>query len=666
MTPPYWFAFLRRIRNRNSRVACGGSSCWSPAWTLRGVILLITVTPAIVAPGVLFPYVVGKATFARALIEVAFGLWLALALRHAPLRLPWRPWARGGSWVLVAFAAWLAASLVSALAGASPARSLWSTYERMQGVVDLGHWFVLAVVAASALRDARDWRLLFTCSVAVGATVCAWGLLDYYVFDGAPDDGRLRALLGNPNYLGAYLTINALIGTGLLIDSLRGAPNGFGSGGAGLARACLRTFLLGAVCLSVAAMWLTASRGALVGLAVGAAVLLLVAGSGAARRHIYGTVAAALVLCLGTATWLASVETDQTGEPDGMLSRLADLGPDDPSSRRRAAAIGAGLSGFAERPLLGWGPENFVVAWGRHARPGQGLGEHFDHAHNKPVEELATKGVLGFAAWVLLWVALARALYRAVGGRRRDPPSMPAAGAAAALAALFAQGLFLPDTPANNMQFALLVAFVAALELRGAPCPAVPDRGRRGGFAGALSLALTLCLIAAALYAVAYRPLAAARIAAAHLPTDAGTVSAESLTGIARAVDAFPPLGNYLRLRMFAGADLASVPDEDFRRALAMIEAQGRAAERVEPWNWRVPAMLALAYDSAAARDARYGAAAAAQVDRLLKLAPPVASLIADQEPNPGTLGAGDNSGGGDARRRGGHLQHSESPAAHP
>ena len=592
--------------------------------------MLVTATPLVVMPGVLFPYIVGKATFARAVIEIAFGLWLALVLYESSLRpRELRPWARGGSWVLAAFAVWLGVSAICAFAGVSPVRSLWSTYERMQGVVDLIHWFAFVLVAGSVLRGARDWRLLFTCSLAAGATVCAWGLMVHYGFVDQPGaGGRLSATLGNPTYLGAYLSINALIGTGLLAQSYRERHRP--SGGRvtpirrNLARACLRAFWLVAVALSLWALWLTTSRGALVGLGVGATVLWIALRPQRLLRR--GAIAILILGCVGAGGWLALDGDDHSVDPEGMLSRLAAIGLDDPSSRRRLAAIGVGLSAFAERPALGWGPENFVVVWGRHAHPGLGLGEHFDHAHNKLVEELATKGLLGLVAYALLWAALARAIYRAM-RRDGDGQSTLAAAVGAALVALFVQNLFLLDSPATVMQCALLAAFAVSQESRGAPCSAAPVRGlRRRRFARAMAMLLVVALTAATVYAVAYRPFAAARIAASFVPHYNAPAPAESLAGIARAIDAFPPLGNLLRLRMFAAADMASMSAADYARTLAMIEAQGAAAVRAEPQNWRVPAMLALAYRSAARRDPAYWARANEQVDRMLTLAPGLAA----------------------------------------
>ena len=88
-----------------------------------------------------------------ATIEIIFGLWLVLAYRNPHFRL-------ARSWVLLAFGIYLAATILAGLAGVSLQRSLWSTYERMQGIVDLLHWFALTLVLVSVFRSFQDWRTL--------------------------------------------------------------------------------------------------------------------------------------------------------------------------------------------------------------------------------------------------------------------------------------------------------------------------------------------------------------------------------------------------------------------------------------------------------------------------------------------------------------------------
>ena len=69
-------------------------------WGVRLGILLILVTPLVVSQGVFFPYVVGKAVYARSMIEITFAIWVPLVLFYREYRPP-------RSWVILAFAVWV-------------------------------------------------------------------------------------------------------------------------------------------------------------------------------------------------------------------------------------------------------------------------------------------------------------------------------------------------------------------------------------------------------------------------------------------------------------------------------------------------------------------------------------------------------------------------------
>ena len=91
------------------------------------------------------------------------------------------------------------------------------------------------------------------------------------------------------------------------------------------------------------------------------------------------------------------------------------------------------------------------------------MNEGRDHAHNVLVEEAATKGALGLAAWLALWgftfVAAARAA-RTGGLRERAV----AAGVGAALVGWFAQSLTWLYFSSAWMVHMLLLAFLVRKE----------------------------------------------------------------------------------------------------------------------------------------------------------------------------------------------------------
>ena len=81
--------------------------------------------------------------------------------------------------------------------------------------------------------------------------------------------------------------------------------------------------------------------------------------------------------------------------------------------RPRLWTWGSALSGFIEKPLLGWGPENFSYAFDKYYNPNHSLVEPwFDRAHNAFLEYLTGGGVLLLLAYLLIFFIFYRHLFR--------------------------------------------------------------------------------------------------------------------------------------------------------------------------------------------------------------------------------------------------------------
>ena len=244
-----------------------------------GLALLLWM-PLIISSSTLFPFVVGKAFYARTLIEAIVALWLVLLITTPRYRPP-------RSWVLLAFGIYTAVALLSAVLGVNFTHSFWSDYERMSGVWDLIHWFFLALVAASVLRSARAWRYLLSWNLAVVLTL---GLLALSQVFGVPKLSyleylcRVDATLGNTSYLAAILAVMAFVAVGLLAGSMLPAEGADGaidasesSNGIGREKRWLQGFWLVVCGLALWVLFQTGTRGALVGLVAGVLAMPLAA-----------------------------------------------------------------------------------------------------------------------------------------------------------------------------------------------------------------------------------------------------------------------------------------------------------------------------------------------------------------------------------------------------
>lgn len=382
--------------------AAHATRAWRPAFperalalAVRALLVLVLLTPLVVGLDVVYPFVTGKALYARVLIALAFPLWAALALA----RPAWRP-PRAGLLVLLG-GVWLAAAVAAAF-GVSPQRSFWSHYGRMEGLLDLAHWVAFAVMAASVFRTPRDWARVLGIGLAVGAAVAGAALAQAL----APDLLPLRRLgpgerpygtLGNPGYLGAWLQATALFAGGWFAATfarrpavraaesraVRGARARRGQKLLPLAARFPRAARGLAAAVAALALWglaLSGSMGASVGLVAAVATTAVLLAFAAARRRTRRALLGVLVLLAmlpaslgGVLAWRAAGDAPgQAVFGVAVLDRIT--GPENlaVSMGSRLDNWAAGLRAFADRPLTGWGPGNYLAASGRHAAPDSG------------------------------------------------------------------------------------------------------------------------------------------------------------------------------------------------------------------------------------------------------------------------------------------------------
>ena len=297
------------------------------------------------------------------------------------------------------------------------------------------------------------------------------------------------------------------------------------------------------------------------------------------------------------------------GSPQQTTSaRIVSTTLEENSLATRLELIGIGIQGFLERPVLGWGQENFARVFDRFADASlyKYTRSSQDQTHNKVVEELTTKGVLGTLAYGALWATLVWAIVR----RRRPPREEVLAYAIlGALAGYFVQNLFLFDTPAMLLQWTLLVAWVAGQEK--APAEEMeksllehrrkgssPSPSRRSPHPALQALAIprvrgavvvtVALLLGMSLYFLNYRPYRAAQL---FDQAFFGSGSLETRLMLAqKSFDTFPPLSTMPRRRLLT--DLNTQWDEmsleDRRLVVEFVIEEGERGLRSDPDNARL------------------------------------------------------------------------------
>ena len=380
----------------------------------------------------------------------------------------------------------------------------------------------------------------------------------------------------------------------------------------------MRAFWVAVILLDLLMLYQSGTRGAIVGLAAGLGIFVLAYVLWGKLRPVrIASVALAAGGAVLVVAFLLVRETqafESVAESSLTLRRLATLGPDDRSVRSRWTSTRMGLQGFADRPVLGWGPENYTVAYDSRLTERGAVDSSlltFDQAHNRVIEEMVTTGALGLAAYLAIWLVMAWVLARRI---RELPPDAQlfAMLIGSALAGYFVQNLLLFDTPATVVQLLLLMGFVLYLETT--PAEAAFDQGRAhdgpgpgalerlGGLEGPVkagaAVAGGVAMLVLAYFAV-IGPLSGSRETVGAL--DENRSGTERLRSLQASIDAAPWLAVYPLRFALTGLNVkwADLTARERQATFQIAMVEGEAALESEPREWRLHLALARIYHQA-------------------------------------------------------------------
>ena len=561
-------------------------------WAIRVCVGLLFVTPLIVTTSTIFPFIVGKALWSRSLIEISVGLYLLLAI-HAPEVRPTR------SRVVLLLGIHLLAVFVAGGLGSSFNLSFWSSYERMSGIFDQAHWFLLAAVLVFTVKRLDEWKAIAAVSLVFGLGAAFLGLAEKYDYDvvGYLQDGdRVSGATGNPSFLAGHMMLNGLLALTLFVDRVRGIRSEVAWRSMGLAGFYLFTFVVSAWVLSE-----TGTKGSALGLLVG---LLVAAGlysvfSGRRRVRIVALVVTAAVPLAVIVLFLArdTVAVQEIASRNNIVDRVVSASLEDGSLRLRTVGLRISGQAFMADPVTGWGGENFEVPFQRYQREGEipANTSHLDRAHNKPLNLLATTGLLGFLTYLALWACIGVLSWRRV---KSDPANRVLhAGVAGTLVALLIHEMFLFDTAVTMLLFVVMIAWAAGGENR------EPLRMVWSG--GSLALPArflpTLRIAAPVVIAVVLTVVISGVNWRTYRAAQLITVTEPDVQKVVANLDHFGPLGTFGRERLLTVmANRWSVMDEAEQiEAIGYLERTVEQALRAEPDNMEIHFAAARFYRAA-------------------------------------------------------------------
>jgi O-antigen ligase len=415
-----------------------------PAVGWAAVLVAFAAVPVVFLRSTFDIFNVVKITVVWLAVIVALACWIGWSAS----RRRWVPM----PWVAVPVAVFLALTVLATALSVSPAISFLGQYRRYDGLSSLLAYAALALmVVAYTWEEPARLRHLVVAGVAGGAATAAYVLVQEAGLDPwSWLDSRGReptdtlGPLGNSNFTGAYLALCVPLVLGwraTLIDRWQ------------------RRALVGLAAGLTLGVWLAQSRGGFVALLGGVAVAGLFD-----RRTVprLVTMGAGLAATAGLVLVLTFVVGGSVPVPGASGGEQSVTGTSTLESRARLWEGALGV--IAAHPLVGTGPDTFLVAYPPH-RPfddGASIELAADEPHNILLDHAAGRGVAALVTYLVVMGATFAYAWR----RRATlaPTTRPLAAAfAGLLAAYLLQGLTSLDAPPLALAGWLAVGALAAL-----------------------------------------------------------------------------------------------------------------------------------------------------------------------------------------------------------
>lgn len=432
------------------------------AWGIKLLLFVIPFLSLWISTSMFFPYITGRNFGFRILIEIALALWIGLII----LNKEYRPRSTSILWALLSFVVVVG---IADLLGVDAYHSFWSRFERMEGYLMILHLAAYFLMLTTVLRVKKDWLAFFNVFLIAGVVVGFYGILQKLGLKEAIQGGveRIDGTIGNPTYLAAYLLLILALGFVLFFNAQKRWQ---------------KIIYSAAIAFDLLIIYFTATRGVTIALLTAVPIFLIcylvLFRKDEAERKYRKWAIAALIAIIAVPLAFLLVRNQPWVRDHQVLSRFAGLSLHDKTVRSRFMIWGVSWQGFKERPVLGWGQENYMKVFSKYYDPGLYDQEPwFDRSHDIVFDWLINAGILGLISYVALFVFLIVAVIDALRGGSISKKE----GLVLIIApvAYFIQNLFVFDNFNTYVLFFGLLAYVNNLSQFSAA--AVPSRTVIGG-----------------------------------------------------------------------------------------------------------------------------------------------------------------------------------------
>lgn len=401
-------------------------------------LFAVPFVPLLISSSFFFPFITFKAFAFRIIVEVVFAAWLILAISDPAYRPKRSP-------ILYALLAFLVVIGLADVFGSAPVKSFWSNFERMEGYITLLHLGAFFVVASSVFDEGR-WKKWWNTTLAASVIMALYALFQVFgVISPNQAGSRVDGTFGNTIYLAVYMLFHIFIALMFMWREWRNSV--------------LRLVYALLILLQTFILYHTATRGAIIGLVGGIFVAALLSafnreeGGQTMRRAGILTLVAVIVFIGG----FFVLKDSSLVSSNPVLSRFSSLTFSEIKTQGRYFVWPIAYEGWKEKPIFGWGQENFSYVFQKYYKPEMfHLEPWFDRAHNIFLDWMVAGGALGLLSYLSLYVALMVLVWRSSSGFSHTEKSI----LTGLVAAYFFHNFFVFDHLMSYVLFFSLLAYV--------------------------------------------------------------------------------------------------------------------------------------------------------------------------------------------------------------
>jgi O-antigen ligase/tetratricopeptide (TPR) repeat protein len=342
------------------------------------LIIFTAFTPLVLFEKFPFPFITEKTLYFRLLVDILLIVWAIVAYQN-PAYLPRK------TPLSIALLVLGIVTLLTAILGHDFQSSFWSGLERMEGFVGLFHNLVFFFIVSNSLRKQAEWNTLFLVSCIVACVLVFVGV--FKEFAGIKLGERLFSSLGNPSYLGLYLLLHLFLLGFLFLKS----------------SAKIKILVGFMVPILLIGIFLSQSRSSVFGLLIGSLILIIFSlFSKEVSSKLRWSLGIFLIMtCVGIGFIFKNSETSII-KNSIFLTRVVRVATSSKTGVSRLNNWKIAYEGFKEKPILGWGQENYPYVFAKHFLPQMyDDAPWYDRSHNFLLDWLVSGGIFGLLAFLV-------------------------------------------------------------------------------------------------------------------------------------------------------------------------------------------------------------------------------------------------------------------------